>query len=264
MASVVQIKDKEFQIIQKLLFKETGISLGDNKKTMVQSRLEKRLRHHNINCYSDYLKIVQISHVEKVEFLNELTTNETYFFREMKHFEFLSALADKSKSLRVWSAAASMGAEAYSIAMLLDDKIANRQWEVVGTDINTQTLDIAKMGLYQFSWIKKIPTKFQQKYCLKGSNTYKDKMLIDRELIKNVHFYENNLLKENLGLGEFDVIFLRNVLLYFTEETKLKVIENVMKILKSGGYLIISMTEHFEDAKIENIKYLQNAIYQKV
>jgi chemotaxis protein methyltransferase CheR len=201
---------------------------------------------------------------KKFHFLNELTTNETYFFREMKHFDFLGELANKSDSLRIWSAAASMGAEAYSIAMLLDDKIAHKNWEVVGTDINTQTLDIARMGLYQFSWIKKIPTNFQQKYCLKGSNNYKDKMLIDRELIKNVHFYENNLLKENKTLGEFDVIFLRNVLLYFTEETKLKVIENVMKNLKPGGYLIISMTEHFEDSKIANIKYLKNAIYQKV
>lgn len=262
--SIVQISDSEFQIVQKLLFKETGISLGDNKKTMVQSRLEKRLRFHNIDSYSNYLKIVQISEVEKIEFLNELTTNETYFFREIKHFEFLNKLASKSEHLRVWSAAASMGAEAYSISMVLDSNIKNKNWEVVGSDINTQTLDIAKAGLYQFSWIKKIPTKYQQSYCLKGTNKYKDKMLIDRELIKNVTFHENNLLQENPSLGEFDVIFLRNVLLYFTEETKIKVIKNVMKNLKTGGYLIISMTEHFADEKIENIKYLRDAIYQKV
>lgn len=260
----IQISDIEFQIVQKLLFKEAGISLADTKMKMVQSRLDKRLRFHNITSYSNYLKIVQISTAEKTEFINELTTNETYFFRESKHFEFLENIAKERNSLSVWSAAASMGAEAYSIAMVLDNCIKNHQWKVLGTDINTATLEIAKQGLYPLSWSEKIATKYQKKYCLKGSNKHRDKMLIDMGSDKNIRFHENNLLEENKEIGMFDVIFLRNVLLYFTEETKLKVIQNVLNNLETGGYLIISLTEHFDDKKIENIKYLHNAIYQKV
>lgn len=260
----IQISDIEFQIVQKLLFKETGISLADTKMKMVQSRLDKRLRFHNITSYSSYLKIVQISNAEKAEFINELTTNETYFFRESKHFEFLETIAKERMSLKVWSAAASMGAEAYSIAMILDSCIKNNQWKVVGTDINTATLDIARKGIYPLSWSEKIAIKYQKKYCLRGSNKHKDKMLIDMGHEKDILFFEHNLLEENKALGLFDVIFLRNVLLYFTEETKLKVIQNVLNNLEIGGYLIISLTEHFDDKKIENIKYLHNAIYQKV
>ena len=260
----IQISDMEFQIVQKLLFKEVGISLSDTKKKMVQSRLEKRLRFHNISNYSDYLKIVQISTAEKTEFLNELSTNETYFFREEKHFEFLEGLAQKSTNMRVWSAAASMGAEAYSIAMVLDSNIPNKKWEVVGTDINTATLNICKKGLYQFSWSSKIAIKYQKRYCLRGTKAHKDKMLIDMGQGASMIFEENNLLEVNLTLGQFDVIFLRNVLLYFTDETKIQVINNVLKNLKTGGFLIISLTEHFDDKEIRNIKYLHNAIYQKV
>jgi chemotaxis protein methyltransferase CheR len=260
----IEINDIEFQIIQKLLFKETGISLADTKMKMVQSRLDKRLRFHNINCYSSYLKIVQISNAEKTEFINELSTNETYFFRETKHFEFLENLAKGSSGLRVWSAAASMGAEAYSIAMVLDTLIPNGKWKIVGTDINTSTLEIARKGLYPLSWSEKIPSKYQKKYCLRGSNKTKDKMLIDMGEGRDISFFENNLLEENKDIGKFDVIFLRNVLLYFTEETKLKVINNILNNLEIGGYLIISLTEHFDDKKVKNIKYLHNAIYQKV
>ncbi len=265
-ANQLQITDAEFNIVQKLLFKETGISLADTKQKMVQSRLDKRLRHHNLTSYSSYLKVVQISKEEKVAFINELTTNETYFFRELKHFEFLEDLVKKCTSkMRVWSAAASMGAEAYSIAMILDDKLGSNNWKVVGTDINTSTLDIARLALYPFAWSSKVPLKYQKKYCLKGANQYKDKMLIDMgEGKNNIEFTENNLLAVNSTLGTFDVIFLRNVLLYFSEETKIKVIENVLNNLEVGGYLIISVTEHFDDKKISNIKYLQNAIYQKV
>lgn len=260
------ITEAEFNIVQKLLFKETGISLADTKQKMVQSRLDKRLRFHNITSYSTYLKLVQISKEEKVEFINELTTNETYFFREFKHFEFLEELAKSNKSkMRVWSAAASMGAEAYSIAMILDDILGSSKWEVVGTDINTSTLDIAKLALYPFAWSSKVPVKYQKKYCLKGANQYADNMLIDMGDGKNnMLFCENNLLAVNQTLGKFDVIFLRNVLLYFSDETKIKVIENVLHNLNVGGYLIISVTEHFNDKEIPNLKYLQNAIYQKV
>lgn len=260
----IELKQIEFSIIQKLLFKECGISISDNKKAMVESRLFKRVEFHRVSSYADYLKIVQISHAEKNKFLNCLSTNETYFFREEKHFEFLTMLAKSSTKLKVWSAAASMGSEAYSVAMILDTYLESNSWQIEASDINTEVLEVAKKGLYLLTWSQKIPQLYRTKYCLKGSGRFENKMLIDRVLSKNINFFTHNLINENIAMGEFDVIFLRNVLLYFTEETKIQVITNILSNLKFGGYLIISMTETFEDEKIENLQFLKNNIYQKV
>lgn len=260
----IKITSIEFGTIQKLLFKECGISLNDNKQSMVEARLNKRLEYYKVDSYADYLKIVQLSKVEKNEFLNALSTNETYFFREEAHFNFIEDLASKSTSLRIWSAAASMGAEAYSIAMILDTYMQSNAWQVLGSDLNTEVLEVAKNGLYPFSWSSKIPLPYKSKYCLKGSGKFEGKMLIDRILSKNMEFFKHNLLESNITLDEFDVIFLRNVLLYFTEETKIKVIQNLLYNLKVGGYLIISLTENFDEKQIPQLKFIKNNIYQRV
>lgn len=162
----ISLRNSEFAIIKRIVFNEIGITLKDSKKDMVQNRLFKRLKHYQINDFSNYIKIVQLSKFEKVKFLNEISTNETYFFREMPHYDFLKELAKKSKNLKVWSAAASIGAEAYSIAMVLDSHL--KDWHVMGSDINTHVLDIARAGLYQESLLDKIPKEYQSKYCLIG------------------------------------------------------------------------------------------------
>lgn len=262
--AVITITNNEFLVVQKLLLKECGISLNDSKKSMVETRLNKRLMYYKVDSYNNYLKIVQISLTERTTFLNLLTTNETYFFREQSHFDFLQNIASQSEALRVWSAAASMGAEAYSIAAILDSNLSKSNWEVYGSDINTEVLSIAQKGLYPLHWSEKIPQPYRSKYCLKGHGQYEDKMLIDKERLSNISFFENNLLQINTTIGIFDIIFLRNVLLYFNEETKLKVVQSVLTNLKIGGFLIISLTETFESQKIQNIKFIQNNIYQKV
>jgi chemotaxis protein methyltransferase CheR len=261
---MIEIKNNEFNVVQKLLFEECGITLNDSKKSMVMTRLFKRLEHYGCTSYSDYLKIVHLSKTEKVEFINALSTNETYFFREQAHFEFLDTLASQSIKLKVWSAAASMGAEAYSIAMVLDKYLSSNNWEVFGSDINTDVLDVARKGLYPFSWSEKIPENLRSKYVLKGHGKFENKMLIDRTLAHQIVFEKHNLMESNAMLGEFDVIFLRNVLLYFSEETKLLVIRNLLKNLKSGGYFIISLTETFATSEIEELKFIKNNIYKKV
>lgn len=258
----ISLRNSEFAVIKKIVFNEIGISLNDSKKNMVQNRLFKRLKHYQINDFANYIKIVQLSKFEKSKFLNEISTNETYFFREKIHFEFLKELSKQSKELKVWSAASSIGAEAYSIAMVLDSLL--EKWEVTGTDINTHVLDIAKMGLYQLSFLDKIPKDYQEKYCLIGRNQYEGKMLIDRTLQSKLIFFENNLMHDNIQMGKFDVIFLRNVLLYFTDETKEKVIKNLLINLKVGGYLILGLTDYFDNKNIKSLKYLNNSIYKKV
>lgn len=258
----ITLNSAEFSIIKRLVFKEIGITLNDTKKSMVENRLYKRLKHYRLDDYSKYIKIVQLSKYELTEFLNSISTNETYFFREPAHFSFLEDVARESKHIRIWSAASSIGAEAYSMAMILDTHC--KVWEVIATDINTSVINIAKKGLYQITFLEKIPKKYKDKYCLIGRNDYEGKMLVDRRLYKNMQFYENNLMYENVKLGVFDVIFLRNVLIYFSEETKIKVLTNIVKNLRVGGYLVIGLTENFNSEYFKSLEYINNSIYRKV
>ena len=260
--NTIALRNSEFSVIKRIVFNEIGITLNDTKKGMVQNRLYKRLKHYKLDSFSHYIKIVQLSKFEMSELLNSISTNETYFFREQVHFDFLFDLAKKSEYLRVWSAASSIGAEAYSIAMTLDNNL--KEWDVVGSDINTHVLKIAKMGLYQLPMLDKIPKLYQEKYCLLGRNMYEDKILIDRQLFSRMTFLENNLMQENIMLGKFDVIFIRNVFIYFKEETKKRVLHNILNNLKTGGYLIIGLTDVFKDREFKSLKYINNSIYKKV
>ena len=260
----IQISSQEFTLLQKLVFKEVGISLADSKKTMVQSRLYKRLVHYKLDSFAQYLRIVQITPTEKIEMINIITTNETYFFREEAHFDFVRSLLSKDiTSLRIWSAASSVGAEAYSLAIMIDNILGRNRWEIVGSDINSEVIKKAKMGLYPISWISKIPDEYKSKYCLRGKGKYEGQFLIDRSICKNMFFLENNLLEKNPSIGEFDIIFLRNVLLYFNNETKELVVKNVISNLKVGGFFIISLTENINNIRVENLKQIQTSIFQK-
>jgi chemotaxis protein methyltransferase CheR len=199
--------------------------------------------------------------------INLLTTNETYFFREIQHFEFLqndilTTYYPKSK-FRVWSAASSVGAEAYSTAMILDRHFSKSNWEVVGTDINTDVIKKARVGLYPESWVEKIPTELRKLYCLKGKGESSGKFLIDRCLIPNMRFEENNLLDIRNDLGKFDLIFLRNVLIYFDDTTKKRVVDGVLKQLVVGGYFFISHTENLNMLDISNLEQVKTAIFRK-
>ena len=261
----IQLSDKEFDLFSKLIFAETGISLPHNKKYLVQNRLLKRLSNYNFKKFSDYYRFIQINKAEKTEMINQITTNETYFFREIEHFKFLKELISNYSSItpfRVWSAAASNGAEAYSIAMLLDSYLKN--WEILGTDINSEVVKTARRGLYPIKWVDKIPDEYKKKYCLKGKGSNEGWFLIDRVLSEKITFEQYNLLNKSNEFGMFDVIFLRNVLIYFDDDTKKLVINNVLKNLKKGGYFIISLTEHISALNIQNLKPLKHSIYQKV
>ena len=243
-----QISDAEFAQFQKLIFKIAGISLSDRKKDLVTGRLTRRVDHFGFNSFAQYYR-----HVSKDEHAGErqimvdlLTTNETYFFREPKHFDFLREVASRHRPglpFRVWSAASSTGEEAYSIAMVLAESIGSANWEIVGTDISSRVLDKARSGHYSLDRIDGIPRPLLQKYCLKGMGEYDGSLLIVRELRQRVDFLYSNLMAPTAGLGTFDVIFLRNVMIYFDQETKRKVIGNLLPYLKADGHLLIGHSE---------------------
>ena len=261
------LSNAEFRIFQKVIFQEAGIDLNESKKSLVQSRLLKRLLQYGFESYAEYVRLVQINSAEKIEMVNLLTTNETYFFREMEHYEFIQKellphYHIKNK-FRVWSAAASVGAEAYSTAMLLDTTLSKSSWEIVGTDINTEVIKKARIGLYPESWIKKIPLDLRKRYCLKGKGEHDGKFLIDRSLILNMRFEEANLLNLTKDIGYFDVVFLRNILIYFDHVTKQSVVDTVLDRLLPGGYFFISHTENLNRLKVDCLQQVKTAIYCK-
>ena len=148
--------------------------------------------------------------------------------------------------------------------MVLDSYLNLNQWQIIGSDINTEVINIAKKGLYCESWISKISQQYKEKYCLKGKGRFEGQFIIDRKIHNNVHFESNNLTVPNKSFGIFDIVFLRNVLIYFNTQIKQKVLNNVLKNLKIGGYFIISLTENLDGLDIKNLKKLQSSIYQKI
>lgn len=259
--------DNEFYLFQKIIFNEAGISLSDKKKLLVQSRLLKKMLEYKFTSYADYLRLVQINPLERTEMINLITTNETYFFREIEHFEFLQKVIIPNHTFnhkfRVWSAAASVGAEAYSTAMLLDSMMAKSHWEIYGTDINSEVIKKARIGLYPESWISKIPPSLHSNYCLKGKGLHAGKFLIDRSLVSNLKFETGNLLEPSKEIGMFSLVFLRNVLIYFDDATKQKVVDNVIDHLLPGGYFFISHTENLNMINTSRLIQVETAIYKK-
>jgi chemotaxis protein methyltransferase CheR len=197
-----------------------------------------------------------------------LTTNETYFFREPKHFEFLrDEIVAKRKaqgSFRVWSAASSSGEEIYTLAMVLADSLGNAPWEVVGSDISTRVLEKAATGHYSLARTEGIPPAFLQKYCLKGVRSNAGTFLIAPELRKRTHFCQINLTQPiTADIGEFEVIFLRNVMIYFDADTKTKVVHHLLPRLKRGGHLVVGHSESLSGLNIGNLETVRPTIYRK-
>lgn len=263
--NTITISDKEYEQFCTLIFNEIGITLNEHKKALMESRFYKRIIHYKLNSFEEYYQICKDNVLEKTEMLNLITTNETYFFRENDHFEFLKEYLmdyNDAMKLRIWSAASSVGAEAYSIAIVCDSLLASNRWEVLGSDINKHVIKKARMGLYPLSWSQKIAPELRHKYCLKGKGKYEGQFLIDRQLAKNVRFINSNLLEVNYDFGEFNIVFLRNVLIYFNNETRKKVLKNIMANMKSGSLLIISQTENLNSLEISELEQIHPSIFK--
>jgi chemotaxis protein methyltransferase CheR len=264
----VTITDQEFAQFQKLIHGIAGISMTTAKKPLVSGRLAKRLAHHGVGSYADYFRILQDdgSRGELQIAVDLLTTNETFFFREPKHFDFLR---DKvlphhrpGRPFRVWSAACSSGEEPYTLAMVLADGLGGASWEIVGSDISTRVLEKARGGHYSLERTKGISQQHLSRYCLKGVGSQEGTFLIDRHLRQQVQFRQVNLNEPLPQLGEFDVVFLRNVMIYFNMETKVQVVRRILPLLRPGGYFIVSHSESLNGVTDE-LKIVTPSIYRK-
>ncbi|GAB6196970.1 CheR family methyltransferase [Lysobacter xanthus] len=262
-AAAPVISDAEFARLRDWLEADTGIHLNASKKTLVTSRLARRLRETGSAGFAGYLRLIETDASERQVAIDLLTTNETYFFREAAHFDFLAARLPglpPGRPVRIWSAACSSGEEAYSIAMLLDAKLGMRPWEVVGTDISTRMVEAARAAHYRLERARGIPQPFLERYCLKGTGTQAGTLLVNRRLRDRVRFETANLTASLPAVGEFDVIFLRNVMIYFDTPTKRELVERLLRHLRPDGHLLIGHSESLSDVT-RAVRSLAPSIY---
>ncbi len=249
---LLSISDDEFKEFQQLIYKAAGIHLPPTKKMLVVSRLSKRVRHHELDSLQAYYCLLtDNNHPEEFQIMVDLlTTNETYFFREPDHFTYLKQQLlpnyPREQPFQAWSAACSSGEEAYTTAMILMDVLgANRAWSVLGTDISARMLHLARSGVYPLNATSHIPKECLSRYCLKGVRSQAGTFCIEKKLRERVKFQQCNLNAPNYPrLPNFDLILLRNVLIYFDLPTKRQLIHKIIAQLKSGGYLFIGHAEN--------------------
>lgn len=260
------ISDREFAQLQQWLYQSAGIFLGPAKKALVVGRLSKRLAALGCAGFSDYLKVLAnaVSVIERQAALDLLTTNETYFFREQKHFEFLvdEVLRKRipGRALRIWSAACSSGEEPYTLAVVLSEHGHSGPWEVIASDISTRVLAQAKSGVYPLERVRDVPKAYLHKYFLRGTGPHREQVMVTKSLRQRVRFLHLNLNAPLPNLGEFDVVFLRNVMIYFDQPTKASLVNRICAMLKPGGLFIVGHAESLNGISTK-LKCVRPSIY---
>ena len=247
-----RITKDAFEQISKYVNRTYGINLSIAKLNLVENRLFKRLKCLRMNSYTQYIRhIFDPSGKNELDLLCDfLSTNKTYFYREPAHFHFVQNLlknAAAGKSWNVWSAASSSGDEAYTLSCIFEDasKAKPLQYSIFGTDISKRMIDEAKEGTYSHDRINLLPLHLTKTFFNKKDDDRKQALYSANPVIrKNVRFQQFNLIKDIPGLNEkFDIIFCRNVLIYFKDEMKQQVVKDLISKLKPGGYLILGHCE---------------------
>jgi chemotaxis protein methyltransferase CheR len=242
------LSPEAFRRVSDLFMHVSGIRLTEAKRPLVAGRLQRLAQAYGSNSLEDYVErlLDQEDPAELTRVIDKLTTNATYFFREPQHFDALTRLVQErapGPEFRVWSAASSSGEEAYSIAMVLAEHMPQGRWQVVGTDLSTSVVDSARRALYPMERARNMPAPLLKRWCLKGEGPYAGQLLISKELRQRVHFECANLTQSLPPIGQFDVIFLRNVLIYFDNPGKVDIVERVLGALKPGGFLYTGHAE---------------------
>ena len=263
--------DADYRFISQTVYDECGIVLSDQKKDMVYSRLARRIRALKLGNFSNYIQYLQNNkEAEFVEFINAITTNLTSFFREPHHFEFLQQTIIPEikenhrldKRVRIWSAGCSTGMEPYTIAMSTDKAFPSSwDYKILATDLDTNVLATAKAGVYQGSSVTGIDDELLKTHFLHDAEGERYKVKDD--LRKLITFKQLNLLEPWPMRGPFDVIFCRNVVIYFDLETKNKLFSRYAELLRPNGYLILGHSETMS-REVKEFTSVGRTIYQKV
>ena len=244
----------DFERIRTLLYQHSGIKLSDSKSNMVYSRLARRLRATGMKSFQDYLQRVERDQSEEWDaFINALTTNLTAFFREPHHFPLLRdhVLSLRKRPLRLWCSAASTGEEPYTMAMTMVDAFGSFKppVEIIATDIDTNVLSKAQAGIYPLERVEKLPPETLKRFFLKGSGNNAGYVQVRKELRDLISFSQLNLLDARWPVsGPFDVIFCRNVMIYFDKDTQYKILKRFAPMLETHGLLFAGHSESLHHA----------------
>lgn len=273
---------EDFRQLARFIHTELGIKMPDVKRGMVESRLRKRLiqlRLSSYDAYCDYLFSARGMREELPEFINQITTNKTDFFREPKQFTYLTchALPELTRSIKdggtkrlsIWSAACSRGHEPYTIAMVLSEFAKNQtnrsvHFDIIGTDISTRVLHAAKKAIYPHEEIEPVPMNLRKRYLLRSKDQKKKLVRIAPEVRSMVKFFQLNLKNAHYsGIEQMDIVFCRNVMIYFDKETQMSILKKIVRHIKSGGYLFMGHSEVIQTSVLPLVSK-ETTIYQKV
>lgn len=272
----IEISDKEFTLLKTLIYKEIGINLTEEKRTLVMGRLQKILRDGKFNNFHEYYEhVINDKSGDALSTLaNRISTNHTFFWREADHFEYFRDTAlpelrqklqsENSKDLRIWCAGCSTGEEPYMLIILMKEffGIDYNKWQagILATDISAKALQIAEEGVYSVEKINKLPNAFIKRYFKKINER---EFQIRNDIIREVTLRRFNLMNKTFPFKkQFDMIFCRNVMIYFDDVTRNELVKKFYNFIKPGGYLFIGHSETLQRLD-HNFKYIKPALYKK-
>ncbi|WP_073474739.1 CheR family methyltransferase [Desulfatibacillum alkenivorans] len=253
------ISTKDFQMLAGIVYQETGISLSDNKVDLVKARIAKRMRTTRIPSLKEYINVIENDASEFCCFIDAMTTNHTYFFRENKHIEYMVENLPLGPKHRIWCAACSSGEEPYSMAIQLAE--AGRKFEIHASDISDTMLETASKGIYPKDRTRCVPVPLVRRYFQQGQNKWNGYYKVKKELRENISFFKYNLIS-GPPRDEYDVIFCRNVMIYFDHATRQHVVNKLYQSLRPGGLFAIGQSESLVGVE-HPFKYLRPSIYCK-
>ncbi len=269
------MRDSEFDFIRHLVYERSRINLSPDKRQLVSARLGKRLRATKLASIGDYCRLLQApgADEELANLIDAISTNHTFFFREIAHFEYLRSTVipemlarsrtERWSRFRVWSAACSSGEEPYSIAMTLADHMPNYPWQVEATDISRRVLAKAATGIYSSETVARLPRETLRTHFQRGFGPQEGNYRVKRVLRERVAFHHLNLLEGEVPFSEpFHVIFCRNVMIYFDRPTQDELVSRLINRLVPGGYLFVGHSESLTQMRHE-LQPIKPAIYRK-
>ena len=261
-----------FQRLRSIVYENSGISLRETKQAMVSSRISKRMRALGIDTHQEYMQYLEhdASKDEITRFLDVISTNVTSFFRESQHFDFLKnvlqeRLTASVPKIRIWSAAASTGEEALSIAMVVCDVLGARRcdFKILATDISTRVLQTAQQGIYEQQQIDTVPDSYLRRYFIKIRSDEGLRYRACDEIRRHIIYRRLNLSRPPFPMrGQLDVVFCRNVMIYFDKPIRNRLVAEMYRLLLPGGYLFTGHAESLSGMQ-SNFVCLRPTIYQK-
>jgi len=254
-----------------LVYAKSGIRLGPQKEALVAARMGKRIRVLGLPSYEAYYDVVEKDEAgqELVEMLNAISTNVTHFFREARHFEVLrDLLRDWQKtgqsSFRIWSAASSTGEEPYSIAMTARASLSDpKDCKILATDLSTRVLDMARKGCYERRHVEKVPESYVRRFFVQSRDDPDRPHAVADDVKRMVTYARINLAKPPFPMkGPFDVVFCRNVMIYFDNEVRRALLSEICRLLKPGGYLMVGHAESLS-GMLSDFRSVEPSVYIK-